>query len=101
MPPKKTNNQFLQQAQAIHGNEYKYLSEYQGATKLIQILHVECGREFYMIPDKHINSKQKCSHCFGPKKKTHAEFLREAKVIHGDKYEYICIWSCRHCPSLD
>lgn len=92
MPPKKSNQQFLLDAQAIHGNDYKYLSEYNGATKLVHIEHNACGRQFYMSPDKHVNAKQRCSHCFAPRKKTNSEFLQEANTIHNNRYEYLTNW---------
>ena len=30
-----------------------------------------------------------------PRKKTHDEFLRDARAIHGDEYEYLELFSLR------
>ena len=89
MPRKKTHDEFLRDARAIHGDEYEYLELYKGVFIKMPMKHLKCGNIFYMKPDKHINAKQRCSHCYKAKEKTNSEFVTEAIAMHGHRYEYI------------
>lgn len=85
---KKTTEEFIEQAKAIHGNRYDYLkTEYQGCKKKVCIICKEHG-EFWQTPDNHINNKQGCPKCANNITLTTQEFIKRAKKIHGNKYDY-------------
>lgn len=82
----KTFNQFVIDSDRKHNNKYKYVGEYNGALKKIDI---ECPLHgiFQQTPDKHIQGNG-CPKCAGKIRKTTEEFINEAIQIHGDKYKY-------------
>lgn len=41
-----------------------------------------------MTPDNHVNSRQKCPKCVGHTVITTELFIKRARKIHGDKYDY-------------
>lgn len=85
---KKTTEEFIEQAKAIHGDKYDYSkTEYQGCKKKVCIICKEHG-EFQQTPDNHINSKQGCPKCANNVILTTQEFIEKARKIHGDKYDY-------------
>lgn len=85
---KKTTEEFIEQAKAIHGDKYDYSkTEYQGCKKKVCIICKEHG-EFWQTPDNHINSKQGCPKCANNIILTTQEFIEKARKIHGDKYDY-------------
>ena len=85
---KKTTEEFIEQAKAIHGDKYDYSkTEYQGCKKKVCIICPEHG-EFWQSPDNHINSKQGCPKCANNVILTTQEFIERVRKIHGDKYDY-------------
>ena len=86
---KKTTEQFIKEAKLIHGDEYDYsLVEYINNSTKIKIKCNSCGNIFEQLPRNHICLKQKCPFCYKSNKKTTEQFIQEAKLIHGDKYDY-------------
>lgn len=90
----KTFSEFLKDAIAIHGNKYDYsLCEphYKNARSKIPI---KCKKHgvYYQQASKHTAVKQGCVHCGNDKnKQPHydtKEFIKRAKKIHGNKYDY-------------
>ena len=84
---RKTQEQFILQAQEIHGNKYDYSSvEYKNAITKVKIL---CSKhvEFKQTPDKHLQ-RHGCPECGGTKKRTTRDIIAEFVSIHGDKYDY-------------
>ena len=79
---------FIEKAKLIHGDRYDYSKvDYKNAnTKVIIICKVH--GEFYKTPSKHTNSKQGCAKCSGFYIPTTEEFIENAKLIHGDRYDY-------------
>lgn len=93
MLPRKTTEEFIQQAKKVHGNKYDYSEVYyiNSSTK-VKIKCNECGYVFYQLPPKHLRG-QGCPKCADIKtgircRKSLTVFLKEAKEIHGDKYDY-------------
>ena len=81
----KTNEQFIKDAINIHGNKYDYSKvNYINSKTKVCIICPEHG-EFYQSPLGHINGNG-CPNCF--KGKTTEQFIQEAKLIHGNKYDY-------------
>jgi len=85
-PKKKTHEEYVKQASDKHENKYKYVGLYTGANNKIEI---ECPTHgtFLQTASDHLRGHG-CDECGGTKKKTHEEFLIDAREEHGDKYEY-------------
>ena len=83
----KTNENFIKEAKKIHGDKYDYSKvEYFGSTKKIKIICPEHG-EFEQLASSHIEGSG-CPICANNQKITTEEFIKRAKKIHGDKYDY-------------
>lgn len=82
----KTTEEFIKEANIIHGNIYYYsLSEFEKMKNKIKIICFKHGI-FYQRPSNHLIG-QGCPKCDN-KNKTTEEFIKEAKKMHGDKYDY-------------
>jgi hypothetical protein len=90
---KKNTNEFIKEAKKVHGDKYDYsLVEYKKNNLKVKIICPIHG-EFEQSPSKHINAKQNCPNCSNEKihnkqRKNINDFIKEAKKIHGDKYDY-------------
>ena len=81
-PKKKTTEDFIREAKAIHGDKYDYSqSKYLGAKTKIKII-CKLHDEFMQTPDDHLHKKG-CPECGGTKKKTTDEFIKKAIKAHG------------------
>lgn len=90
MPKALTKEEFIKRARIIHGDKYDYsLVDYVNSQVKVKIRCKTCGRVFEQIPNNHLNGKHGCRFC-GNKNKTFTkeEFVKRAKVAHGDKYDY-------------
>ena len=80
---------FLERAKEIYGNKYNY-----SKVKYINVMTPVCiicpkHGEFWQTPNSHINNKHQCPKCSHRSfRKTTQEFIKEAKEVHGDKYDY-------------
>ena len=87
MSRKVTTDSFIESAKMIHGNKYDYSKvNYVSAQTKICIICPEHG-EFWQTPNSHLNGKG-CPMCSRNKKMDTNEFIRRAKEINGDKYDY-------------
>lgn len=89
---KKTTQDFIKEAKAVHGNKYDYSEvEYKNSKEKVTITCPIHGK-FKQQPNVHTktNGCPKCgTESFTPKgKRTTEDFIKEAKSIHGDKYDY-------------
>ena len=85
-PITKTTEQFIQEAKQIHGDKYDYSKvKYVNKITKVCIICPEHG-EFLQMPYMHLrhNGCPKCN----SNKKTTEQFIQEAKIFHGDKYDY-------------
>lgn len=91
MPPKKTLQQFIQQATEIYSGKYNYAkSDYINDRTKIIIICPEHG-EFEQTPNNHLkHGCDKCAWAERIKKRSSntEEFIGKAKREHGDKYDY-------------
>ena len=79
--------EFVEKARKIHGDKYDYSKvEYKGIKEKVLIICPIHG-EFYQTPREHLSGCG-CQECSGNKKLTTEEFIRRAKEIHGNKYDY-------------
>ena len=85
---KKTQEQFLLEAKAIHGDKYDYSKvEYQGANKRVCIICPEHG-EFWQIASGHLRGAG-CPYCVHERQRLGtSSFIAKAKELYGDKYDY-------------
>ena len=82
----KTTDEFIKQAKLIHGDKYDYsLVDYKLSKEKIKIICPIHG-EFKQIPNGHLIGSG-CAKCDN-KNKTTDEFINQAKMMHGEKYDY-------------
>lgn len=88
MRKRKTTEEFIQEAKAIHGDKYDYsLSNYTNTdTKVL----IKCKKHgtFKQTPYKHIKRQQGCPKCANNINLTTNEFIKKANSIHNNKYNY-------------
>ena len=89
---KSNEEEFIQKAKLIHGDKYDYSKViYTTAINKIIIICKEHG-EFNQIANSHLSNHgcQKCANINNSNsKKLNTEiFIKKAKLIHGDKYDY-------------
>lgn len=85
---RKSSEYFIEKAKQVHGDKYDYSKvEYCKAKKKVCIVCPEHG-EFWQTPDSHLRGAEcpKCSH--QSYRYTTEEFIKMAKDVHGDKYDY-------------
>ena len=83
---------FIEKARKIHGQKYDYSKvDYKGTDTKVCIICPEHG-EFWQIPNSHLQGQgcPKCGveKCANSLRLTTEEFIRRAKEVHGDKYDY-------------
>ena len=92
MSKKLTQKEVLERFKKVHGDEYDYsLVEYEGANNKVNIRCFLHG-SFQQIPYEHW-SGQGCPECgilkvSNIRRKTKEKFIEEAKLVHGDEYDY-------------
>ena len=85
--------EYIQRAKDIHGNKYSYNKN--GFKNIMSKIEIVCPihGSFYQTLNAHINNKQGCEKCYhdskiGKYKMTTEEFIKRAREVHGDKYDY-------------
>lgn len=92
MPKRMTTAEFIDKAKTVHGDKYDYsLVEYKKTGTKVTIICPEHG-EFHMTPNSHLVG-QGCKKCglrlrSANNTKTTAQFIEEAKAVHGNRYSY-------------
>ena len=85
-----TTQEFISRARTVHGDNYGYaFSVYQSTRKKVYIHCPEHGM-FKQTPNHHVNGRG-CPGCFGTEKYTNDSFIKKAREIHGDFYDYSCV----------
>ena len=83
---KLTTEKFIEKARKIHGNKYDYSKvEYVNSHTPVKIICKIHG-EFEQTPTNHLCGKG-CPICSG-KNMTTEQFIKKARIIHGDRYDY-------------
>lgn len=78
---------FIEKANQIHNNKYDYSKvEYKSGSKKVCIICPEHG-EFWQTPNNHL-ANHGCPDCSGRGKLSTEKFIKKAKEVHGDKYDY-------------
>lgn len=87
MSKKKTLSEFISEARNIHGDKYDYSKvDYKDNHTGIIIICPVHG-EFEQTPKSHLRG-QGCPHCAGVAKMNNETFIKKAREVHGDKYDY-------------
>lgn len=85
-----TTEEFIEQCKKTHGDKYDYSKvEYKGYNVKVEIICKEHG-SFWQLPNNHRRG-QGCPVCAKPLQnpfRTVEEFIKKARAIHGDKYDY-------------
>jgi len=89
---KLTDKEFIEKAIEVHGDKYNYSRvKYKNAKTKVKIVCSKHG-EFEQSPSSHLQGSNcyKCAQINKSKKQTSTtiEFIRKAKEIHGNKYDY-------------
>ena len=92
-----TLEEFIKRAREVHGDKYDYSRvDYVNFRTKVEIFCPTHNKSFWQTPNQHIVYKRGCPDC-GKEKAiefnkaralTTEEFIRRAKEIHGDKYDY-------------
>lgn len=83
----KNTSTIIDEFKKVHGNNYDYSNvNYINSRIKINIICKIHG-VFYQNSNKHL-SGQGCSKCYGNKKHSRLSFIKKAKEVHGDKYDY-------------
>lgn len=84
---KLTKKQFIEKAKSIHFNKYDYsLIDYINTNKKIKII-CPIHEEFEQKAANHLRGDN-CPSCTKNKRLIKEEFIKRAKLKHGDKYDY-------------
>lgn len=84
---KLTTEEFIKKARKVHGDKYDYSKvEYLYNKTEVCIICREHG-EFWQKPKNHLGGYG-CPICSGRKKMRTIDFIKRAKQVHGNKYDY-------------
>jgi predicted nucleic acid-binding Zn-ribbon protein len=85
----KTGEQFIEQAEKIHGTMYIYDQvDYNGCNSKVRIGCTRCNTTFEQAPSGHLSGSG-CPSCVTKKSPwTTEEFVARAREAHGDRYDY-------------
>lgn len=87
LPQNNKTNAFISKATIIHGDRYNYSKVvYVNAKTKVTIICKEHG-EFTQTPSNHL-SNFNCHKCANNLKLDTSTFIKKAKLIHGDRYDY-------------
>ena len=78
---------FIDKARRVHNDKYNYSKvEYVNSKTKVCIICPKHG-EFWQMPHDHLNHRG-CSKCTNKKRLSTEEFIKRAREIHGNKYDY-------------
>lgn len=87
MSRRLTTKDFIEKAQAIHGDKYDYsLTEYRLSRLKLKVVCKIHG-VFLIAANGHLAGAG-CSECGGSKPLTTDEYIRRALAVHGNRYDY-------------
>lgn len=84
----KTLTQFIEESIAVHGLKYNYSEAVYTCSRVKLTIICSWHGQFSQTPSSHINNKYGCPRCYSGARKTLTEFIQDAQVIHGTKYDY-------------
>ena len=84
----KNLEKYIERAKTIHNNFYIYDKTNPKTCKDKCIITCPIHGDFWTTLDNHVNGKTGCPSCKKVKKLTTDDFIKRAKEVHGDKYDY-------------
>jgi hypothetical protein len=87
---RKTDNIFIDQSNIVHDGKYDYSKvDYKTARQKV-IITCPIHGDFEQSPDKHLRGQgcPKCGHQILGNRKDLDDFLEDAAIVHGNKYDY-------------
>ena len=85
---RKTHEQFVEEVQALVGDEYTVMTEYKASQEKVEIRHSVCGKVFHMTPNRFLMGNR-CPPCAGKERKTTEQFAAEVLDLGQGEYELI------------
>jgi len=82
-----TTAEFIAKAKRIHGDRYDYSKVVYEKSKIHVIIICRVHGENRQTPSHHLDGAG-CPACAGVVKSTTEEFIRKARVVHGNRYDY-------------
>ena len=96
MGKRKTHEEFTEQVYSLVGDEYSFLTEYNGSHTKILVRHNECGREYQVEPNSFLagHGCPKCRKVQGGLKNRvgHEKLENQIRVL--GNYEYVLLEKC-------
>lgn len=94
---------FVERARAAHGDLYNYICSEQKGNKFY--IYIECSKHgvFKQRSDSHTKGGG-CRHCVHeaiPLKRTIEDFIKEASVIHDNKFDYSLVTTTKTTSKID
>ena len=84
---RRTISEFIEKAHSIHGHKYDYSKVSTASNKDKITIICPIHGDFIQGVADHL-SGHGCPECAGKAKKDTGRFIREARIIHGDRYDY-------------
>lgn len=88
MAIKLTRECFIERARRIHKDKYGYERVVYTNTNTKVCIVCPTHGNFFQTPKAHTISKQGCPRCYGNARQNTSGFINQAKLVHGDKYDY-------------
>lgn len=82
-----TQENFIKKAKKIHGDKYDYSKVKYVSSNVKVCIICPIHGEFWQTPACHLAGNG-CAKCAGVSKLTNDEWVRKAKVVHGEMYDY-------------
>ena len=90
MTKRMTQAEFIAKAEQLHNGKYTYEKTVYTLSAAKIIVGCPIHGDFSVTANNHVSKSNLCGcpACGGTKKQSYADFLRAARNIHGDKYDY-------------
>lgn len=85
---RKIHDEFVSQVNALVGDEYTVLGQYEMNKSKVEIKHNACGQTWFPTPNNFLRGAR-CKHCFGKHVKTTEEFKNEVLEVVGNEYSVL------------
>ena len=85
---KKTKEQFQEESNKIHNNEYLIIGDYIKTDNKIEIKHLTCGSLFKQTPDHHLRNNR-CPICFGKNKLSKKILQERSDLKYNGEYKIL------------
>ncbi|MFW6130577.1 MAG: hypothetical protein ACOC56_05270 [Atribacterota bacterium] len=85
---KRTNETFIKESKKIHKNKFDYsMVDYKNNKTKVKIICLNCNKVFEQRPNDHLSGNG-CYSCSNIKRSNTKKFIKKAKQIHGERYDY-------------